>query len=79
MSTEQEELIPADEAARYLGVTPKRLTEFVAQGRLRGALVKGPDGLEVMYYLSEVLQLKEHLRGRASQTEADEWPDVIGE
>lgn len=79
MSTEQEELIPVDEAARYLGVTPKRLTEFVAQGKLRGALGKGPDGLEVMYYRSEVLQLTEHLRGRARPTEADEWPEVIGE
>ena len=76
MSTEQEELIPEDEAARFLGVTPQRLKEFIAEGSLHGALVKGPNGLEVMYYRGEVLKLKERLRGEESE---EEWPDVIDE
>ena len=79
MSTGQEELITEEDAARYLGVTPERLIELVTQGVLRLAMVKGPEGIESMYFRSEVLQLKEKLRGQRGKSEVEEWPDMIGE
>ena len=79
VSTGQEELMAEEDAARYLGVTPARLRELVTQGVLHVAMVQGPEGIEPMYLTSEVLQLKERLRGQESKPEAEEWPDMIGE
>ena len=79
MSTEQEELITEEDAARYLAVSPEHLRQLVAQGELRLAMVQGPEGIEPMYFRGEVLRLTERLRGQESQPEAEEWPDTINE
>ena len=78
MSTGQEELITEEDAARYLGVSPERLIELVAQGELRLVMVQSPGELEAMYLKGEVLRLKERLRGQESKSETEEWPDMIG-
>ena len=79
VSTEQEELMTEEDAARYLSVSPERLTELATQGELRLVMVRGPEGIKSMYFRSEVLQLKEKLRGQGSKSEVEEWPDMIGE
>lgn len=78
MSAAEEELIPEQEAAQYLEVTPQRLREFASQGALQSVIVQGPSGHEVMYYRGEVLALKERLRGKRT-ADTEEWPDVIDE
>ncbi len=77
MSVGEEELIPEDEAARYLDISMERLREFVVQGELRMVLVKGPNGEEAMYLRSQVLRLKEILTADDKELEVDEWPDII--
>ena len=79
MSAGQEELIAEGDAARYLDVSPARLRELVADGKLRLVMVQGPEGLEPMYFMGEVLRLTERLRGWRSKSETGEWPDTIGE
>ena len=79
MSTEQEELMTEEDAARYLRIPPARLRELVTQGVLHLAIVKGPEGIAPMYFRGEVLQLKEKLRGQGSKLEVEEWPNMIGE
>ena len=74
-----EELMTQREAARYVGILPERTRELAAQQMLQGVLVQGPNGSEMMYYTSEVLRLKERLRGPAPQAATDAWPDVIDE
>ncbi len=78
MSVGEEELIPEDEAARYLDISMERLREFVVQGELRMVLVQGPNGEEVMYLRSQVLRLKEILTADEKESEVEEWPDIIG-
>ncbi len=78
MSTEQEELITEEDAARYLGLSPLRLLELVAQGELHLVTVKKPEGIETMYLRGEVLRLKERLEVQEGKPEAEEWPDTIG-
>ena len=73
-----EELITAEDAAGLLGVSVERLLEYAALGELRAVTVKGPEGLEVMYYRREVLRLKEHPGGRRGGAGAEEWPEFIG-
>ena len=65
------------ETTRYLGVTPARLRELVAQGELRSALAEGPNGPELMFFHREVLMLKERLRREVSAADTEEWPDMI--
>ncbi|MBA3715171.1 MAG: hypothetical protein H0W76_22375 [Pyrinomonadaceae bacterium] len=77
MSVGEEELIPEDEAARYLDISMARLRELVVQGELRMVLVKGPNGEEAMYLRSQVLRLKEILTADDKELEVDEWPDII--
>ena len=77
MSVGEEELIPEDEAARYLDISMARLRELVVQGELRMGLVKGPNGEEAMYLRSQVLRLKEILTADDKELEVDEWPDII--
>ena len=79
MSTEQEELITEEDAARYLGVSPERLRELVIQGELRLVTVQKPEGIESMYLKGEVLRLKERLRAQEGKPGAEEWPDMINE
>ena len=73
-----EELITAEDAAGLLGVSVERLLEYAALGELRAVTVKGPEGLEVMYYRGEVLQLKGRLGRRSGEVGAEEWPELIG-
>lgn len=80
MSAGREELIPEEEAARLLGVAAWRLRELAAQGELRLARAEVPGGERVMYFLGEVLRLRERIRGAAQGDDADEaedWPDII--
>ncbi len=77
MSVGEEDLIPEDEAARYLDISMARLRELVVQGELRMVLVKGPNGEEAMYLRSQVLRLKEILTADDKELEVDEWPDII--
>ncbi len=77
MSAEQEELIDELDAARYLDISPERLRELATQDEIRVVVIRGPDGIEMMYFRGEVLRLKEKLRGQESQSEAEEWPDII--
>ena len=79
MSTEQEELITEEDAARYLGVSPERLIQLVIQGELRLVTVQKPEGIESMYLKGEVLRLKEQLEDLGSKSETEEWPNTIGE
>ena len=78
MSVGEEELIPEDEAARYLDISMERLREFVVQGELRMVLARGPNGEETMYLRSQVLRLKEILTADEKESEVAEWPDIIG-
>jgi hypothetical protein len=78
MSVGGEELIPEDEAARYLDISMERLREFVVQGELRMVLARGPNGEETMYLRSQVLRLKEILTADEKESEVEEWPDIIG-
>ena len=78
MSGGPEELITAEEAARDLGVSVERLLEYATRGELRAVSVRGPGGLEVMYYRGEVLRLKERLVSRGGEAGAEEWPELIG-
>jgi len=78
VSVGEEELIPEDEAARYLDISMARLRELVVQGELRMVLVKGPNGEEAMYLRSQVLRLKEILTADEKESEVEEWPDIIG-
>ena len=80
MSAEQEELIPEEEAARLLGIAEWRLGELAAQGELRAVRAEGPGGQRVMYFLGEVLALRERIKGTPELEDTDEneeWPDVI--
>jgi hypothetical protein len=77
VSVGEEDLIPEDEAARYLDISMARLRELVVQGELRMVLVKGPNGEEAMYLRSQVLRLKEILTADDKELEVDEWPDII--
>ncbi|MBA3441474.1 MAG: helix-turn-helix domain-containing protein [Pyrinomonadaceae bacterium] len=77
MSVGQEELITEEDAARYLGVSPERLRELVAQGELHLVPVQGSEGIEVMHLRGEVLRLKEQLGAQEGKTRAEEWPDQI--
>ncbi len=79
MSVGQEELIAEEDAERYLGVSPERLRELVTQGVLRIAIARGAEGLEPMYFRSDVLRLKEHLTDQGSKSGTEEWPDIINE
>lgn len=79
MSAEQEELIPEEDAARYLGVPPERLRLLAVQGELQLVVVNGPNGQESMYLRGQVLRLKEALRRNESKADTEEWPDVLGE
>ncbi len=76
-AAEQEELIPEEEAAQYLDVSPERLRLLVVQGELRLILVNGPNGQESMYLKGQVLKLKEALREDESKADTEEWPDVL--
>ena len=77
MSVGEEELIPEDEAARYLDISMARLRELVVQWELRMVLARGPNGEETMYLRSQVLRLKEILTADDKELEVDEWPDII--
>ena len=77
MSSELEELITAEEAARELGVSPERVLEYATQGELRAVTVQGPGGAEVMYYRGEVLRFKDRLGRGGAGAGAEEWPDLI--
>ncbi len=77
MSVGEEELIPEDEAARYLDTSIERIRGFVVQGELRMVLVQGPNGEEAMYLRSQVLRLKEILTADEKESEVEEWPDII--
>ncbi len=77
MSVGEEELMPEDEAARYLDISMERLRELVVQGELRMVLVRGPDGEETMYLRGRVLRLKEILIADEKESEVEEWPDTI--
>jgi hypothetical protein len=80
MSAEQEELIPGEEAAKLLGMAEWRVRELAEQGELRTVRAEAPGGPWVMYFLGEVLALRERIRGvpEANDTdENEEWPDVI--
>ena len=79
MDAGQEELMPEGEAARLLGIAEWRLKELAAQGELRLVHVEGPYGMQVMYFTSEVLALRERLRGAPETVDAEEWPEFIGE
>jgi len=79
MSAMQEELITETEAARYLGVSPERLRAFASQGMLQEVIVEVRDQRLTMYYTSEVLRLKERLRGLKDNSATDEWPEFIGQ
>jgi hypothetical protein len=80
VSTEQEELITEEDAARYLGVSPVHLIELVTQGELHLVTVQKPEGSESMYFKGEVFRLKERLRNQESRPETtQEWPDTINE
>jgi len=77
MSVESEELMPEDEAARYLDISMDRLRELAVQGELRMVLARGPDGEKTMYLKSQVLRVKEILIADEKESEVEEWPDVI--
>ena len=77
MSAEQEEMMPEDEAARYLNVSKGRLRELAVQGELRMLLARGPDGEKTMYLRGQVLKLKARLAADEEASGAEEWPDVI--
>ncbi len=78
MSTGQEELITEEDAAQYLGLSPLRLLELVAQGELHLVTVQKPEGIETMYLRGEVLRLKERLSAQEGKPGAEDWPDTIG-
>jgi len=78
MSVGSEELMPEDEAARYLDISMDRLRELAVQGELRMMLLRGPNGEETMYLKSQVLRLKEILIADEKESEVEEWPDIIG-
>ncbi len=77
MSVREEELMPEDEAARFLDISMERLRELVVQGEPRMVLVRGPNGEETMYLRSRVLRLKEILIADEEESEVEEWPDMI--
>ncbi len=76
-AAEQEELMPEEEAAQYLGVPPERLRLLAVQGELQMMVVNGPNGPEPMYLKGQVWRLKEALREDESKADTEEWPDVL--
>ncbi len=79
MSVGREELMPEDEAARYLDISMDRLRELAVQGELRMVLVRGPNREETMYLKSQVLRLKEILIADEKESEVEEWPDMLSD
>ncbi len=46
---------------------------------LQALSLEMPGGIETMCFRGEVLRLKDKFKESGSTTEAEEWPDVIGE